>query len=63
MTDEQKAKRGRPAKPITEAYRARIVFMTDDAMLGWLNWHSAEAGVSVAEVIRRAVTAYRSAQS
>jgi hypothetical protein len=59
MTDEQKQRRGRPAKPTTDTHTNRIVVMADDATRGWLYTHSAEIGVSVSEIIRRAVVAYR----
>lgn len=62
MADEQKRKPGRPPLSPTEAFRHRIVLMADDATRDWLNQHSAETGASVAEIIRRAVAAYRATQ-
>jgi hypothetical protein len=59
MTGEQKRKRGRPAVAADVARKNRIIFMADDATKSWLEWHSMEAGLSVSEIIRRAVTAYR----
>ena len=58
--DEQQPKRkpGRPAVAAEHAHKNRIVVMADDATRDWLI-HSSETGLSVSEIIRRAVTAYR----
>jgi Ribbon-helix-helix protein, copG family len=63
MSDQQKRKPGRPAVAADHARKNRIVVMADDSTKTWLDWHSAETGASVSEIIRRAVAAYRSAQS
>lgn len=61
MSDEQKRRPGRPTIAGADAHKNRIVVMADDGMRDWLNGQSAETGVSVSEIIRRAVTAYRAA--
>jgi len=59
MSDAPKRKPGRPAVAAEHAHKNRIVVMADDSTRDWLNSHSAEIGVSVSEIIRRAVAAYR----
>jgi|HubBroStandDraft_6_1064221.scaffolds.fasta_scaffold354397_2 hypothetical protein len=63
MADEQKRKPGRPAIAPADAHKNRIVVMADDATRDWLTMHSAKTGVSVSEIIRRAVVAYRAVHS
>lgn len=61
MTEEQKAKRGRPAKQVEDRHLNRIVMMADDETRNWLTWHSTETGLSISDILRRALVAFRNA--